>query len=450
VLCKRFARSTRADLKHGLPFAERTTMNSTPQPTETLAPYHERWPQILAYPLHPAAASTIVALAVAHLVVYVPVLGGILDLLIWVPLFKYAFEVLRWSANGKAEPPEIAYSVGDAVARYAVLLLVLVELLLFLVASTYGVAPALVVGILLMVAMPAMMMVLALDEGVARALNPVVWLLIGARIGGTYWILVGFFCAALIAQSVFASAISDAVPGFIAYPLVYAVVNYLMVANFHLIGNVIHEHRDALGYSGHLQLHEQPRADAARAIIDSARHAAAGGDAQAAANLLREELKAHPQSVTLHDEYRHWLQVLDAKAQLTPHGRSYIPVLLAQDRDRRAVEVARECQLLDPAFALEKAEDVTRLAKDVAEAGHAQLALSLLAGFHKRFRNHPDIGRNYLLAAKLLAEKLNKEMQARAMLNQIKVTLPNDPIVAQVDAYIAYLDKLAATPAKPS
>jgi hypothetical protein len=221
-----------------------------------------------------------------------------------------------------------------------------------------------------------------------------------------------------------------------------------MIANFHLIGNVIHDQRDALGYRGHLQLHETPKADAARAIIDSARNAASAGNARGAADLLKEEIKSHPQLLALHDEYRHWLQQLDAKAELVQHGCTYIPLLLAQNCDRRAVEVARECQLLDPAFALDQAEDVTRLAKDVAEAGHAQLALSLLAGFHKRFRNHADIGKNYLLASKLLAEKMNKEMQARAMLNQIKMTLPDDPIIAQVNSYVAYLDKLAATPAK--
>jgi hypothetical protein len=74
--------------------------------------------------------------------------------------------------------------------------------------------------------------------------------------------------------------------------------------------------------------------------------------------------------------------------------------------------------------------------------------MGLLAGFHKRFRNSPDIGRNYLLAAKLWAERMNKEMQARAMLQQIKVTMPNDPVIPQVDAYIAFLDKLAATSPK--
>jgi hypothetical protein len=47
--------------------------------------------------------------------------------------------------------------------------------------------------------------------------------------------------------------------------------------------------------------------------------------------------------------------------------------------------------------------------------------LNLLGGFHKRFRNHADIARNYLLAAKIMAERMNKEMQARALPEQIKI-----------------------------
>jgi len=49
-----------------------------------------------------------------------------------------------------------------------------------------------------------------------------------------------------------------------------------------------------------------------------------------------------------------------------------------------------------------------------------------------------------------MAERLNKEMQARALLEQIKIVLPEDPLIPEVDAYIAFLDKLAKTPAKSS
>ncbi len=45
---------------------------------------------------------------------------------------------------------------------------------------------------------------------------------------------------------------------------------------------------------------------------------------------------------------------------------------------------------------------------------------------------------------------MNRELQARALLQQIRIVLPNDPLIPEVDAYLAFLDKLAATPAKPA
>src|SRR6185312_10128457 len=142
-------------------------------PPKPLAPVHERWPEILRYPLQPAALSTIVALAVAHLVTHL-MLGWIFDLAVWAAFFKYAFEVLRWSANGRAQAPEISFTVSDAIARHGVLLLVLAQLLLVLLALIFGVVAAFVAGLVLMLAMPAVMIVLALEEGVLRALTPIV------------------------------------------------------------------------------------------------------------------------------------------------------------------------------------------------------------------------------------------------------------------------------------
>jgi hypothetical protein len=431
---------------------QESNANTNTEPVPEPLPLHERWPQALAYPLQMAALSTIVALAVAHVIVrLIPgIVGWIFDLIVWAGFFKYAFEVLRWSANGRSEAPEISLTVGDEIGRYAVLLLLLIEVALILIAMHWGIFAALGLGIALMFAMPAMVTILALEEGMARALNPLVWLMIASRVGRWYFALVGFFCAALILQSVLAAEILGAIPWPVGPVLVWLVVNYLMIANFHLIGSVIHEHADELGYAGHLELQDEvPHTDKSRAILDSARARAATGDTQGAASLLREELAAHPDLLPVHDEYRHWLRQSGDRTELAAHGKKYIPVLLAQNQDRRAIDVARECQLLDPAFALDKAEDVTRLAHGAADAGQTQIALGLLAGFHKRFRNHPDIGRNYLLAAKLWAERMNKEMQARAMLNQIKVAFPDDPVIPQVDAYLAFLDKLAATPAKP-
>jgi hypothetical protein len=420
-------------------------------PADTLAPINERWPQIFRYGLDLAALSTIIAIAVSHVVVLMLlIVGPFLDFVVWAAFFKYCFEALRWTANGREKPPEISFTVNDHIAVFAVLLLVLVEVLLIFVGMYYGAIAVLGVGVLLMLAMPAMVTILALEEGMGRAINPLAWLMLMSRLGNQYFIMAGFFCASVVAQSLLGLGLRTLLPAFVADFITYCVVNYFMLTTFHVIGNVIYTHRDALGYAGHVELSEEvPHTDPSRKVLDAARERASSGDTASAAALLRDELMSHPDQLSLHDEYRHWLRQSDQKPDLVTHAKKYIPVLIAKGHDRRAMEVVRECQAIDPAFTLDNADDVTRLAHAAADAGQTQLAVGLISGFHKRFRGHPDIARNYLLAAKLWAERMNKEMQARAMLQQIKMTLPNDPVIPQVDAYIVFLDNLAATAPKP-
>ena len=123
-----------------------------------------------------------------------------------------------------------------------------------------------------------------------------------------------------------------------------------------------------------------PYTDPSRTILDAARARAASGDTQGAAALLRDELLQHPDMLPLHDEYRHWLGQNGDKTELAKHGKEYISMLLSRDQDRRAIEIARECQIADPGFALDKTEDITRLAHAAADAGQTQVAMGLIGG----------------------------------------------------------------------
>ena len=422
-------------------------MSAPPKTEETPQRYQERWGEILVYPLQPEALSTAIALAAAHMLTHLP-LGFFLDLLVWAAFFKYAFEVLRWSANGRTQAPEISFTVSDAVSRYAMLLLVLAEVALMLLPLTWGSGYAIALALLLTLAMPAIVTILATDEDFYRAVNPVAWIALAIRLRGTYLVLVGAFVAAVFVQSAVAAALRQELPALAVTFLVYCLVNYLMLANFHLIGWVIHEHADELGYTGHIELQAKPAQEEGpdARIIDSARRRAAAGEVEGAVSLLRDEIAVRPAAIALHEEYRHWLREANEPGELLANTRHFVPALLAQGRDHEALDAAREAYALDAGFALDKAEDVTRLGAAAAGAGQSQLALNVLSGFHKRFRNHADIARNYLLAARIMAERMNREMQARALLQQIKVVLPDDPLIPEVDAYLAFLDQLASTP----
>ena len=72
---------------------------------------------------------------------------------------------MRWSANGHEDAPEISFTVSDSVSIYSVLLLVIIQVLIGLITLAWGLIAGFIVGLLFAVAIPAMVMILALDEG---------------------------------------------------------------------------------------------------------------------------------------------------------------------------------------------------------------------------------------------------------------------------------------------
>ncbi|HVJ61875.1 MAG TPA: hypothetical protein VM555_04095, partial [Tahibacter sp.] len=113
--------------------------------------------------------------------------------------------------------------------------------------------------------------------------------------------------------------------------------------------------------------------------------------------------------------------------------------------EKTAVDVARELVELDPAFVPKDAESNTRLAQRAAALNQTQLALRLVNGFHKRHPKSADIPANYLLAARILSERMGKDAEAKALLTQLKTAYPDHALMGDIDALLKIID---TTPAK--
>jgi hypothetical protein len=150
-------------------------------------------------------------------------------------------------------------------------------------------------------------------------------------------------------------------------------------------------------------------------------------------------------------QYRKLLRLTGDKDSLLQHGREYLSSLFARDKGQLAVDVARECVELDPAFALSSAETTTWVAHKAAHVGQSQTALRLLSGFHKRHPQSADIPKNYLLAANLMFERLNRDQDAHALLTQLKKNYPDHELQSQISAQLALVERmLNQAPGKPA
>jgi hypothetical protein len=421
------------------------------QVDQPIVPFWNRLREISLYPLRGDALATIGLLALCRLFGYLPGMGWIISIAITMGLYKYGFEVLRASANGRLDPPVGSMNVDEGLGWSAIKLqagFIVFNIGGFLLLGPIG---GLIVAIVLAFGFPGAIMSLALDENVLHALNPATWLRVMARLGWPYFVATGLCMIIYISMANAQALLTPFLPFFIAVVVSYFLAHYVVIATFHLMGYLIYQYHDELGYNVEtLAPLRRASDDPDQSLLDQSTALVQDGKPEAATDLLRDHLRAHGGSEALHTQYRKLVRLAGDKDELLRHGREYLGVLLAQDKDKRAVDLARECVDLDPGFAPAQAEQITRVAHKAAEFGQTQTAVRLLSGFHKRYPKSADIPRNYLLAAKLLHERMNQDAQARVLLLQLKLAYPQHPLLPEIEARLGLIERMAALTPSPT
>lgn len=396
-----------------------------------IQPLLQRLPAILAFPAAPSMLWMLLALCALRLLAHLPnLLGLAFELGFWVMGFKLAVEALVNTAHGRLEPlggNDVGATDGEAVKQ--LLLQVLVSLAITGVAVWVGRGPALVMLGFTVLLLPAAIIMLAIDQSLLRALNPLAWATLIGRLGARYFAAVAVLAAlvalSLVAQVAFAMLLPydmGTLPGgFVSL--------YCLVAGYHLLGYLIYENHIALGLDIAPAV---PRATLANPMEDEA---VAGADAlardgqhAAAADLLQQMFRGRGASDPVHDRYRQCVVAAGDTPRLVKHSREYIGSLLATGKDKRALAVATETLAHDPSFRHELPDDVARLVAQAAKTGQAQLAVSLAQDFEARFPASERAPEVVLAAATLMAERLGQEQAAHDRLLACARRHPGHPM----------------------
>lgn len=419
-----------------------------------IEPFWLRLRQISFYPLQTPVLLMIAGLAVARLLKHMPGrIGTLLDLVVLAALYKFAADVLLRTANGRMDPPS-GYKADEGegweVLKLQILFAVLMIAVAILTANTVGVAAAYAAMVFIALANPGATMSVVTDQNLWHALNPLTWLQVMTRMGWPYFVVSLLCMVFYVSEANMQAAIASVMPLWLADVFADLVSHYVIIATFHLMGYLMYQYHEKIGWEIEERVELQRAADPYQQLLDQAETMAREGKHAEAEELLRAEIFSRGASIAVHERYRKLLALRGDAAQSTKHGRDFINVLLAQDQDRKAIEVYRECLTADPAFVPAQAEHIGRLAQKAADSGNAQLALRMLSGFHRHFPKHKDIPKNYLLAAKLLAEKMNQEAPAKALLEQVRTQFPGHPLLPEVEGYAKFLDNLMGSAPRKS
>ncbi|MFA5684870.1 MAG: hypothetical protein WCZ65_06305 [Lysobacteraceae bacterium] len=405
-----------------------------------IEPFWQRLRAIATYPFRGEALLVLIVLGLLQPLSRIPVLGWLIGLLLLAAAYKYAFTVLRDSANGYLEPRTGVLDVGDMVVFKFLLLNIVLGILLLAAIMILGLAALWPLVLLFSAIQPAATMSLAMDDDLGNAMNPATWLAIATRIGWPYLALCLLLAVFQASAANAGTWLARFLPWLLSDILVAVAFLWGLIGTFHLMGYLLYQYHEELAFEPgrHQRAAEAPR-NRDEELVEAAGVLVREGRSDEAIALLREQMASRAIPLAAHDLFRRLLRQAGAQEEMSGHARTYLHLLIVEKQERRALGLIRECLDADSAFAPPEPEDGLALAARAQQLGQSQLAVDILLGVS---RAHPRLrvgARASLQAAQLLAERFGKIAEARAVLERAHENCRDDELRADIEAALKAL-----------
>jgi len=415
-----------------------------------ITPFWNRIPRFFLYPFGMTPLLYMGALSAVSLMALLPLVGPLVELIVWITFLRYAFVVLEHTSYGHLAPPNSMGTLSSAENNrpYKQLgIFILIGIAVFAIGTAFGGTAALIAGLLLTLALPACIMLLAIHDGFFQALNPFSILHLVSKIGLPYVALCFFLLSLSGGSEWFTEFLAPRISEWAWYPVLNFIAMYFTLIMYNMMGYALYQNHAAIGLDVQVDFANSPDALHKRGLGQDPLTAElnqllAAGQMDEAVTLLAQKIRVDWENNDLHDRY-HKLLVLGGHKTLTVHGREYISKLIRDKKLPRALDIYQDCLKIDGEFMLQEASQIYPLACTARDLKRPKLALSLMRKFDKHYPRNSDIPAVYLLSAKLMHEEFRDEKMARAILHQIQKRYPMHPLSNEAKNYLAFIDKLS-------
>jgi tetratricopeptide (TPR) repeat protein len=169
------------------------------------------------------------------------------------------------------------------------------------------------------------------------------------------------------------------------------------------------------------------------------------GDIKDAIQLLHHDLRERPNDLSLHARLHKLIIAEGSALRIEDHTGKYLNLLIKSQNWREALELYEDGVARQPGWMPREGATVAALAQAALRSGKPQLAGTLIRGFDKKFLNHPDIPKVYLVGAQLMAEFAGKPDEARHILQYLLQKYPTDATATDATRYLEVMNRMAAT-----
>ena len=216
-----------------------------------ITPFWHRIPHFFIYPANPAPLLVMLVLLLIGILVSGSLVGFLIQLAMVIVFVKYAYVVLEQSAQGYLRPK--SFSINDVTDELELPFKQLLVIFVMYSANAFvlenlGPGVFAITILLSVLSFPASVMVLAVEHRFFSAFNPVVVMATIKRIGLAYFILCVFLGLLLSGSWFVMDMMADILPSSLALPTANFVSMYFSLIMFHMMGYVIYQYHENLGY----------------------------------------------------------------------------------------------------------------------------------------------------------------------------------------------------------
>ena len=395
--------------------------------TESELPFWRRLKESFEYPIHTQVVVFIVGVSVLMSISsYLP-LAIIWLVLLQGSVLKYCFSSLQSTAYGQLQPPDIteAYGGGWKILLSLILVILFYGLLVGLVAAWLSESIASIFAVLLVALAPAIIINYAMSERLSAALNPLAAFGLMTSIGLPYGLLLAFILIMVGSVEVITSTLGST-SGVLLAAVQSMVAIYYAIVMFHLMGYIIYQYQDKLGFV-------TEDVDRANRSARSARERCLAkisillkeGQYDQVLKLFSQAIKEHPDDTVLLGKCFDFLSATGNREQLVVLSHRYLNLLAKLGRKDQLNVAYRRVLDVSPDYVPNNPGSRHMLAEWAHDRGDYVGCIKLVGGMHKLFADYEQLveanelmaqafeaipGREkYAAQSRLLADKLRKK-----------------------------------------
>ncbi|MRI31812.1 hypothetical protein EOPP23_02230 [Endozoicomonas sp. OPT23] len=412
----------------------------------TAEPFWQIINKFFTYPVQLSSLSFLfVSVVIGLLAPYTGPAEPILSLIMMAVLIKYSLQIIEAVSFGSWEPPSLedAFS-ADALSLFfkQMAIFFVGGVALYFIGSLGWIAFFAALFFMLL-GVPASTMILAREQSLFSAINPIKIAFVMAAIGWPYLLLYFFLIVLSGGPAYFIGFQLEPSPATVAASSFLG--GYFSFVMYAMMGYCLYQYQATLGYTAEMEeFGEVSEEDyrKSKAMADSLILMREGREEEAL-KAVKAALTNAATDLQLNKRFFQLLMLTASDEILQKFVGKYTQRLLIVRKDHEAADIYLEVRKRLKAYMPATASDRFKLAKALSETGKARESLRLLFNMHKTFPDFAGIPEAYLLVAKMLSENMNNDEQARVYLDYVIKKYPDSRKAEEAKVFRHVIDKLA-------